>query len=81
MAFKFSPGDKVVLAFPIGSGWTSRRALQKGTRGVVKTVKNDVDHSVIVCCDFPGIAGGWWVYEDELDLADASITVDTSLLL
>lgn len=81
MAFKFSPGDEVVLVSPKESGWTSRRSLKKGTRGVVKAVQYDIDASVIVRCVFPNIVESWWAYESELDFADAPPTFGTSVLL
>lgn len=81
MAFKFSPGDEVVLVSPKGSGWTSCRSLKKGARGVVEAVRYDIDASVVVRCVFPNIVEGWWVYESELDFADVPPTVEISALL
>ena len=85
MAFKFSPGDEVVAnEHKKMGGWTAIGGLCIGTHGTVKEVKhesNDSRRPIIVCCDFPGVINSWWVYEFELDFADAPISVNISTLL
>lgn len=84
MPFKFSPGDTVCLAHPEDSGWTHRVDLKKGQLGKVLNTKYDGQDRldpVIVCCQFPGVADAWWVYESELEFAEDFISVNVSSLL
>ena len=81
---KFHPGDVVTLEHPKRSGWTARDGLCKGLLGTAMTSvyeNGDPSEPVIVLCDFPGVSSAWWVYESELELVAASISVDTSSLL